>query len=461
MMRRRQRKLNIQRLRSRDGPASPGGCLLTTPASVYRKLGEQLSPTATMDSELELWEPPRGQSLGDSIHQHLGGDGFFHAFDFYTKGHRLAKSESEDSGVELASGEASPSTPSEAERSFQLETDEEPRGPDWPGPGSAEAEWAERGLPPVNAKLEQAMQRSKKYRPPSGRAARRPSCAALSRRRSESLVHSASLPSVSSDADALGGKWRHCRRVSRAPEARRATAAGLGLQERDEERLQEVEVETDDPMVLPGCGLRYLEHVCQVLEQMAELQRTNRSLRRQKQAMAARLHGTGSEQVLGTVRVAASPPEAVISEPRRLLDPGDPQGRTRISFRERSMSTSDVGNLWDFAAIHGKGATPPAHFVSTPDLQDVPDGWSPSNPLPLRCKSEPSQWERVKELIGKIARKAVGPGPPSTTLPRAPSNRVSHSREDTVHGSQRALPRKAFLPAIIVKKQKKRSPPVQ
>ncbi|XP_078522411.1 uncharacterized protein C8orf58 homolog isoform X2 [Lissotriton helveticus] len=478
-MMRRQRKFNLQRLWSKDGPGScsSGGCLVLTSTSTYRRLCDNeervisVSPSR-MDGDLDRWEPPEAESLGESIGQQLGADGFFQAFDFYAKGHRLAKSESEDSGVEMGSGEASPST-SESDNSFTLDAPELQQKLNWPSLGKdqvatregaqSEQDWGDVVPQKVNTKLEQAMQRSKQTRTSVERPGRRAPIATLTRRHSGSLptldmgtFQAGALQNIGASMDTL----KDCQEPCRASGPRRVKLAQLRLQSLQEDCQQEVEMENNDPMVLPGQGLRYLEHVCQVMEKMAELQRNNRSLRRQKRAIEARLRGTASEQ---EICGAASPLEA--SQPdlhlARQTD-ASTSGGPRVSFRERSMSTSDVGNLWDFAPIQGTRARPSAAilgtYVSTPDLKDTPDGWIPSNVPYLRQKSEPTQWERVKELISKIARRAVEP---PNTLRKASFNRRPHPREDAVLENPRPASRKVFLPNIVVKKQKRQRPPVQ
>ncbi|KAJ1090817.1 hypothetical protein NDU88_003946 [Pleurodeles waltl] len=482
----KQRKFNLQKLwiKGGTGSCSSDGCLVLTSTSTYRRLADNeervmAASASRMDGDLDVWEPEE-ESLGESIGQQLGADGFFQAFDFYAKGHRLVKSESEDSGVEMGSGEASPSTPSESDQSFLLDGPELPQKLNWPSPGKDVAEtrvdaqsgkeedWRDVVPQKVNTKLEQAMQRSKKARTSAGRPVCRMASAALVRRHSGGSLPSLGMGSFQAGAlqdmgasmDTLEENWRHCQEPRRAPGRRRVKLAQPQLQNLEEDCQQEMEMEKDDPLVLPGQGLRYLEHVCQVLEKMAELQRNNRSLRRQKRAIQARLRGTASEQEI----CGAVPPLGASQPDLHLTHQTDAAtGGPRVSFRERSMSTSDVGNLWDFAPIQGTLARPPATisapFVSTPDLKDTPDGWIPSNVPYLRQKSEPSQWERVKELISKIARKAVDP--PNTLRKASFYRHAQASRGNTGLENPRPAPRKAFLPNIVVKKQKKHSPPVQ
>lgn len=485
-MMKRQRKFNLQRLWSKDGPgsSSSGGCLVLTSTSTYRRLcdnEEQVMSVSTsrMDGDLDRWEPPEAESLGESIGQQLGADGFFQAFDFYAKGHRLAKSESEDSGVEMGSGEASPST-SESDHSFLLDGPELPQKLNWPSLGKdlvatregaqSEQDWGNMVPQKVNTKLEQAMQRTKQTRTSVERPGRRAPSATLARRHSGSLpsldmgtFQAGALQDMGASMDTLKENWRHCQEPCRAPGPRRVKLAQLRLQSLEEDCQQEVEMEKDDSLVLPGQGLRYLEHVCQVLEKMAELQRNNRSLQWQKRAIEARLRSTASEQEIcgAAPPLGASQPDLHLA--RQTDATATTSGGRRVSFRERSMSTSDVGNLWDFAPVQGTRARPSAAilgtFVSTPDLKDTPDGWIPSNVPYQRQKSEPSQWERVKELLSKVARRAVDP---PNTLRKASFNRRMHAREDAELENPRPASRKVFLPNIVVKKQKRHRPlPVQ
>uniref|UniRef100_A0A8B9CI90 DUF4657 domain-containing protein n=1 Tax=Anser brachyrhynchus TaxID=132585 RepID=A0A8B9CI90_9AVES len=147
---------------------------------------------------------------------------------------RLLKSESEDSGVEMASNENSPSTPLGSESSFSLDGFQPARGdPQKSPPGGERGAEPPRPLRSRSASRKPGQQRSRRQRQ-------------LSRRSTSA-----------GDPRGLGAE---------EPEAAEAEGA------------------------MPGQGLRYLEHICQMLERVARLQQDNRLLR--QQATGARRAGT-------------------------------------------------------------------------------------------------------------------------------------------------------------------------
>lgn len=130
-----------------DGPwETAESCVVRSSASVYRRLQE--SPRQPPGG-MSAWGPPPPPPLSPSSPPASG---------------RLLKSESEDSGVEMASNEHSPSTPLGSESSFSL--DGFPPEKKLPG----EEPGAEPPRPPRNCsaskKLVQAAQRSRRQRVP-------------------------------------------------------------------------------------------------------------------------------------------------------------------------------------------------------------------------------------------------------------------------------------------------------
>lgn len=226
-----------------DGPwETAESCVVRTSASVYRRLQE--SP----------WQPPVGMSVQGtppplpprSSSSPLASG-------------QLLKFESEDSGVEMASNEHSPSTPTGSKGTFSLDGFP-PKSPCGEEPGN------EPPRPPrsrsASKKLVQAAQRSRRQRAP-GRCPRQlgrhsGSVAELRAERGRDPEE----PSVEDPDGAEGvavarGAW-----PPGSPRAPTGPRAGP---------------EVVEPM--PGQGLRYLEHVCQMLECLARLQQDNRLLR--------------------------------------------------------------------------------------------------------------------------------------------------------------------------------------
>ncbi|CAN8205916.1 unnamed protein product [Coccothraustes coccothraustes] len=198
-----------------DGPwESAESCIVRTSASVYRRLQESpRQPPRGMSTRGPPPLPPQPPSSPPA-------------------GGRLLKSESEDSGVEMASNEHSPSTPLGSESRFCLEgfPAEEPPGEEPPRAGRSRS---------ASRRPLQAAQRSRRQR-----------CPRQLSRRSASAADLAEPP--------------------RDPEETEAAAEGAAR----------------DPRAVPeaagsGQGLRYLEQVCQMLERLARLQQENRALRQQ------------------------------------------------------------------------------------------------------------------------------------------------------------------------------------
>ncbi|KAJ7427079.1 hypothetical protein WISP_09758 [Willisornis vidua] len=240
-MLRRRGAFSLEQLHDRDGPWDTAeSCIVRTSACVYRRLQE--SPRQPPRG-MSTWGPPQPPSNPPA------------------RG-RLLKSESEDSGVEMASNEHSPSTPLGSESGFSLDgfPAEKPPGKE---PGS-EPPRTPRSRS-ASRKVLQAAQRSRRQRGP-GRCPRQ-----LSRRDTST----ADLAEPPRDP-----------REPKEPEGAAAAAPG-GVWPPSSPR---------DPRAVPevsGQGLRYLEHVCQMLERLARLQQDNRILRQQA-ADARRTHAGGT-----------------------------------------------------------------------------------------------------------------------------------------------------------------------
>ncbi|XP_075379744.1 uncharacterized protein C8orf58 homolog [Mycteria americana] len=300
-------------------------CVVRTSASVYRRLQETpRQPPGGMST----WGPPPPPHLSPGTPPASG---------------RLLKSESEDSGVEMASNEHSPSTPLGSESSLSLDGFPPEKSP----PG--EEQGTEPPRPPrsclASKKLVQAAQRSRRQRVP-GRCPRQ-----------------------------LG--------------RRSASAADLRAESvRDPQEPEEPSVEDpegaavpDTALPAPGQGLRYLEHVCQMLERLAQLQQDNRLLRQQAaDAQRARPDTTPTRELPGQ--------DGAVWRGER--------------FRPRSCSDSqapapDLGpcrRMW-------------GHSASSPSLLDPSEsGTGTATP----DKEGRSPWGRVKVLLTRLTRRSLRGG---------------------------------------------------
>lgn len=166
---------------------------------------------------------------------------------------------------------------------------------------------------------------------------------------------------------------------------------------------------------LPGQGLRYLEHLCQVLEQMARLQQL--CLQLQPQQPAADPEGE------------ATPP-APIS-----VTPGN-----EVHESWELLSLNETAETGAAAASQPEVAGPSA---SPPRLLEDPA--EPVHPFPS------SQRHRVKVLLRRIRwknpRHPDSPTPPEDCAPEIESRNVPER-------SPRRLLRKTFMPSLVVKKQR-------
>ncbi|KAM6232308.1 uncharacterized protein C8orf58 homolog [Spheniscus humboldti] len=293
-------------------------CVVRTSASVYRQLQESpRQPPAGMST----WDMPPRPPLSSGSPPASG---------------RLLKSESEDSGVEMASNEHSPSTPLGSESSFSLDGFPPEKSP----PG--EELGTEPPRPPrscsASKKLVQAAQRSRRQRAPAR-------CPRQLSRRSTSVAEPARDPQEPEEPSAED------------PEGAAVPEAVLPV---------------------PGQGLRYLEHVCQMLERLARLQQDNRLLRQQ----AADAWRTRPD-----------------TAPTRELPGQDPAVWRGERFRPRSCSDSQAP-----APDPGPCQRTWGHSASSPSLLDT----SESGPTP--DKDGRSHWGRVKVLLTRLTRRSLRGG---------------------------------------------------
>ncbi|KAM9252454.1 uncharacterized protein C8orf58 homolog [Cariama cristata] len=318
-------------------------CVVRTSASVYRRLQE--SP----------WQPPGGMNTwGPPPPPPLLSPGSPPA-----SGQLL---ESEDSGVEMASNEHSPSTPMGSESSFSLDAFP-PESPPGEEPGT-EPPRAPRSHS-ASKKLAQATQRSKRQRVP-GR------CPRQLGRRSTGVANLRAEPAWDprepeepSMEDPKGaGEGVIVARGAPPPRSPRVPAGSQAVPEAS--------------LPVPGQGLRYLEHVCQMLERLARLQQDNRLLR--QQAMDAR----------------RTRPDAT---PTRELPGQDSAMRRGERFRPRSCSDSqapapDPGPTW-------------GHSASSPSLLDPSESGAGA---PTADKDGRRQWGRVKVLLTRLTHRSLRGG---------------------------------------------------
>ncbi|XP_042331130.1 uncharacterized protein C8orf58 homolog [Sceloporus undulatus] len=438
-------------------------CVVLTSVSMYRKLQD---PQTEMSLRLELdggmthkvdrWAEA-GSPTEDEPHQ----------LSFLPSSGRLLKSESEDSGVEMASNDHSPSTPVGSEKSFSLDcldgfqpsTEDsslpaahqsfpEEKGQDVPDP--VQDRTYQRSLS-ISKKLAQVVQRSQKHRLPS-HSPQPPSQRPRSLMDLEELkcYHLSRMESVDGIMDMANG-------IDDRPLFGSSTP---------EEHSTEKQVLDDPSLAMPGQGLRYLEHICQMLEKIAHLQRANLRLQHQQKMMecqirAQKLENEGfSEETSegsGMARVGPQPenPAASEMEEETEREVDSPAAWHPHHFRARSASDtrelrSPARNLGNRPDCPRKSA---AHFASSPSLLDQLDGGSRTLPVGIKIKNEHSHWSKVRVLINRMKRKSVRTNEPSSPCKPASSSSRRQCGADIAFDRQESQHKRHFLPSLGAKKR--------
>ncbi|XP_038603021.1 uncharacterized protein C8orf58 homolog [Tachyglossus aculeatus] len=169
---------------------------------------------------------------------------------------------------------------------------------------------------------------------------------------------------------------------------------------------------------LPGQGLRYLEHLCLVLERMALLQHLNLQPR------------------VGPSKPEEEEEEEVDPSGAPSLHPSRPRARSVLGAPKSGPTLP---------------RNPAGRSASTPSLLSAPARTAPSLLTSQGQKSDCSHWDKVKVLLNRIRRR--GPRASESPLARGSPDPRSDSRESPPD-SHRRLPRRTYLPALVVKKHR-------
>uniref|UniRef100_A0A8D0DUU1 DUF4657 domain-containing protein n=1 Tax=Salvator merianae TaxID=96440 RepID=A0A8D0DUU1_SALMN len=105
---------------------------------------------------------------------------------------------------------------------------------------------------------------------------------------------------------------------------------------------------------MPGQGLRYLEHICQMLEKIAQLQQANLRLQRQHQVLECRIRSQEAENVRETGQRLV-----VLSEDHSEENSGDPES-VRVEPQTEDPATPETVEEEDDA--HPADSWHPHHF---------------------------------------------------------------------------------------------------
>ncbi|KAM9065836.1 uncharacterized protein C8orf58 homolog isoform X1 [Sarcophilus harrisii] len=297
---------------------------------------------------------------------------------------------SRDSGVEMAGEESSPiSSPDFALDSSSLEL----------GGGPTLAPVTTESLPDLDRflasqKLEQVVARSCRSRSSSTLAPKR-------------WQRSKQRPGVSPEVTGVQG----------------GTEAAVSSQCGPEES-QAVGSESDAWACLPGQGLRYLEHLCLMLERMATLQQLHLQLQEQCQQLPSGMEETNESSVLAPFH------------PRSFSVLGSQE------FQSLMEKTVEESALPRWSEVHS---------VSAPNLLEGPEGTAHTVPSYQGHRNTLSHWDKVKALLNRMRWRS--PRASESSLAQDPSVPRRDSKE-LPEGPLHYLPRKTFLPSLVSKKHR-------
>lgn len=380
----RRRIFAMEPLGSRDGAGEDlaRGCVVPGVTSVYRRI-----PDTVQGCSLDSWK----------------GDGEQRGLQRQVP---LLKLASRDSGVEMVVGDSPLATSlglSQDSLDFEAVVSPQPLALPTEPP-------AHLGRFMASRKLEQVLERSRQL--PT-------SPASLSQHR-----HSPKLPSNPECEMPLFGAGDQ--------KATKAEVEEAGL-----EKTEVVEgLGSEAWACLPGQGLRYLEHLCLVLEQMAKLQQLHLQLQTQKAPggvscgvvrPAVGPNPIEEEEVLAPSPPPSHAPGSEVHGPWELLSQTTETGAKRTSFPKVGVPSANLSRLSEAPAE-------PAHdFQSSQGHKDL------------------SHWNKVKVLLNRIRWKSPRhPEPP--VPPDGPAPRIE-SRDLPERSPCRPL-RKTFMPSLVVKKQR-------
>ncbi|XP_034352935.1 uncharacterized protein C8orf58 homolog isoform X2 [Arvicanthis niloticus] len=191
--------------------------------------------------------------------------------------------------------------------------------------------------------------------------------------------------------------------------------------EADLEEAKEVgNMESGVCTCLPGQGLRYLEHLCLVLEQMARLQQLYLQLQTQRPSRDP------EEEVLAPALSSSHIPDNRVQGHREeLSQTKDPEGAEAASLPEVGVLVANPSRL-------PEALLEPTHILP-----------------PSQGHKDLSHWDKVKVLLNRIRwrspRLPESPVPPDCSGPRMEFRNLSE--RISCHSQ-----RKTFIPTLVVKK---------
>ncbi|XP_052047044.1 uncharacterized protein C8orf58 homolog isoform X2 [Apodemus sylvaticus] len=215
-----------------------------------------------------------------------------------------------------------------------------------------------------------------------------------------------------------------------------STEADTELEAGLEEAKEVGNMESGACTCLPGQGLRYLEHLCLVLEQMARLQQLYLQLQSQRPSRPR----LSSESLLAPSRLSQEPEEEELAP--ALSSSHIPDNKVQGHREELSQTKDPEG---------AEAASFPEVGVIVASPSGLPEALlEPTHILPpSQGHKDLSHWDKVKVLLNRIRwrspRLPEPPVPPDSSRPRMEFRTLS---ERTPCHSQR----KTFIPTLVVKK---------
>ncbi|KAJ7305184.1 hypothetical protein JRQ81_011090 [Phrynocephalus forsythii] len=378
---------------------------------------------------------------------------------------RLLKSESEDSGMEMASNDHSPSSPVGSERSFFLDFTDglDPSAEGSPPPAPYECcpkgDGQDAPAGPVRDRNLSTSEEVAQTVPPSPK---------------RSWPRRAPWPRIPEPGSPTGSEGSSPAPWPTSIEALMEVAGGgdgqglLGCDHPDAPGMKG-KVKSEPSLILPGQGLLYLEHICQMMEKIAHLQRANLQLQRQQKNMERWVRVREFEKK-GCFEAMPESPEFIRAKsPLENLAATEMEEEVAMTVEEgpssstpwqqhhfRARSASDTRALRRPAqALRNKASCSrksALYTVSSPSGLDQLDGGARTLPHGMKLKSEHSHWGRIKGLFNRITRRSVRTTEPSPGDEPALCSR--QSRADAVKDKQEPHRRWRFLPSLGTQKHR-------
>ncbi|KAM9312007.1 uncharacterized protein C8orf58 homolog [Gastrophryne carolinensis] len=401
----RHRKLNLGATWSEEHSE---GCVLLGSTAVYRRLMDPFSSCSNSDDSV----------YPKSVTNYDGNRGYT------TRRKRFEKSESEDSGVELP-----PPSPLGSESSYNPDESESIEGSTPEDPESLESPTLEncksqkgRSFEKTNyfKKIQEGVIWEQSSPEKSGESD------IYLQKAADSLEYfvneqkekdNSSVPHKLEQAILRSRRQRSSSREaiqSRAARCNRHYAGSLKDNQRGKHFChqarspvcQTLEKEEQDALLLPGDGLRYLENLCHMLEQMAELQQRNQRLQIEKREAQERLRN----QVLFLDACVCGSSRDSRDLEQDTTDNQLPSATTWRPQHYRQRSSSHAGVMLTLArrsenTLRENNKLNP-QYVSVPNLQEAETQRTSQN-----LKTEASQWFSVKSLLSRLSRKNSGSAP--------------------------------------------------